>query len=202
MSHPSPPAQASKFWFSNFEIDAKDMELRKEGVRIRLQDQPFRILLILMESPGELVTREELRDRVWAAETFVEFEHSLNTSINKLRRALNDSAGQPRYIETVPRRGYRFIGELQTVPAMTPVSEPAPGAKPRSWVWVMAAFLMVGISAAGAWRWTRPVPASLLPSVPLTSYPGVEAPPSFSPDVTQIALAWTGPNEDNTDVFE
>jgi len=98
--------------FGQFEVVRKSGELRKNGTRIKLQDQPFRILLALLDRPGEIVTREELRGQLWPADTFVEFEHSLNTSINRLRRTLGDSADRPRYIETVPRRGYRFIGEI------------------------------------------------------------------------------------------
>ena len=105
---PAPPVR-----FGPFEADAAAGELRKNGARIKLQDQPFRILLLLLERPGEVVTREELVENLWPKGTFVEFEHSLNTSINKLRRALNDSAAHPRYIETVPRRGYRFIGMFE-----------------------------------------------------------------------------------------
>jgi TolB-like protein len=99
--------------FGCFEVDLRARELRKEGVRIRLQDQPFEILAAIIERPGEIVTREELRLRLWPAGTFVDFEHSLNAAIKRLRGALGDDADNPRFVETVPRRGYRFIPALE-----------------------------------------------------------------------------------------
>jgi len=106
--------------FGIFEVDLRGGELRKRGLRIRLQDQPFQVLAMLLERPGELVTREELRARLWTADTFVDFDHGLNKAVNKLREALGDSAASPRFIETVARRGYRFIAEvapLESTPA-------------------------------------------------------------------------------------
>src|SRR5439155_4226599 len=87
-------------------------ELRKAGIRIRLEGQPLAILQMLLERPGELVTREELQKNLWPADTFVDFEHSLNAAVKRLRASLNDSADQPRYVETLARRGYRFIAPL------------------------------------------------------------------------------------------
>src|SRR6202171_2884391 len=101
--------------FGSFEVDVRAGELRKHGVKIKLQEQPFQILLALLQRPGELVSREELRSRIWPADTFVDFDNSLNTSINKLREALGDSAESPRFIETLPRRGYRFIAPVSSV---------------------------------------------------------------------------------------
>ena len=97
--------------FGVFELDLRSGELRKAGGRINLSDQPFRILAVLLEHPGELVTRDELRSRVWPTDTFVDFEHGLNAAIKRLRDALGDSADTPRFVETLPRRGYRFIAE-------------------------------------------------------------------------------------------
>ncbi len=91
-------------------------ELRKHGIRIRLQDQPCRILLALLENPGEVVTREELRRRIWGEDTFVDFDHSLSAAVNRLREALSDTAENPRYIETMARRGYRFIAPVEGSP--------------------------------------------------------------------------------------
>ena len=101
------------FRFGSYQADARTGELHKEGARVRLQEQPFQVLVMLLERPGELVTREEIRARLWGAETFVDFDHSLNTAINKLRETLNDSATEPRYIETLARRGYRFIAAVE-----------------------------------------------------------------------------------------
>src|SRR5215471_1771490 len=95
--------------FSVFEADLRASELRKHGVRIKLQDQPFRILSRLLEHPGDIVTREELRQDLWRDHTFVDFDRSLNKAMAKLRSALGDSAETPRYIETIPRHGYRLI---------------------------------------------------------------------------------------------
>jgi len=95
--------------FGVYEVDTAQGDLRKNGIRIKLQEQPFRILVHLLERPGEVVTRDELRVRLWPDDTFVEFDKALSTAANKLREALGDNAGNPRFIETIPRRGYRFI---------------------------------------------------------------------------------------------
>jgi cholera toxin transcriptional activator len=95
--------------FGVFEADAGTGELRKSGVRMRLQDQPFQVLVVLLERPGEVVTREDLRQKLWPSDTFVDFDHSLNTVVNKLREVLGDSASNPRFIETLAKRGYRFM---------------------------------------------------------------------------------------------
>src|SRR4030088_2230314 len=105
--------------FGVFEVDARAGEVRKQGVRIKLQEQPFHVLTVLLQRPGEVVTREELRSENWSADTFVDFDNSLNTAINKLREALGDSADNPRFIETLPRRGYRFIAQVTGVEGTT-----------------------------------------------------------------------------------
>src|ERR1700758_3661018 len=107
------PANASAVWrFGVFEIDARTGELRRNGQSIKLREQPSRILLILVEHAGELVTREQLRQRLWPSDTFVDFDHSLNTAVMKLREALGDSADRPLYIETIPKKGYRFLAPV------------------------------------------------------------------------------------------
>jgi Tol biopolymer transport system component/DNA-binding winged helix-turn-helix (wHTH) protein len=103
---------ATRFRFGLFEADAESGELRKSGIRIRLQAQPFRLLICLVERPGEVVSREEIQQRLWGSDTIVDFDHSLGTAINKLREALGDSAENPRFIETLARRGYRFIAPV------------------------------------------------------------------------------------------
>lgn len=102
--------------FAAFEADLKTGELRKNGIKIKLQEKPFQILSLLLEHPGELVTREELRQKLWPANTFVDFDHSLGTAVAKLRQALGDSAQNPRYVETVSNRGYRFLFPVENVP--------------------------------------------------------------------------------------
>jgi DNA-binding winged helix-turn-helix (wHTH) protein len=99
--------------FGLYEIDLVSGELRKEGTRVRLQEQPFQVLAMLLERPGEMVTREEMRTRLWPGDTFVDFDHGLNTAVNKLREALGDAAANPRFVQTVARRGYRFIAPVQ-----------------------------------------------------------------------------------------
>jgi serine/threonine-protein kinase len=117
-------ARALNARFGPFELDIRAGELHKEGRRIRLQEQPFQVLLMLLESPSAVVSREEIRKRLWPDDTVVEFDHSINVAVKRLRDALRDSAEKPRYIETVARRGYRFIGELKTVDRLAPVAGP------------------------------------------------------------------------------
>ena len=124
--------------FGVFELDLATGELRKNGTLIRLQEQPFQVLAMLLDRPGELVTRDELRNKLWSTDTFVDFDHSLNTAVNKLREALGDLASNPRFVQTVARRGYRFIAPVQeTRPVALPVESsqvspaaPAQGAPP------------------------------------------------------------------------
>src|SRR5258708_19160062 len=110
------PAISSKLVrFGIYEVDLRTSELRKQGRKIRLQEQPCRILAILLEQRGEVVTREELRKRLWSDDTFVDFDHSLNTAIMRLREALCDSSDNPRFIESMPRLRYQFIAPLEEV---------------------------------------------------------------------------------------
>jgi DNA-binding winged helix-turn-helix (wHTH) protein/tetratricopeptide (TPR) repeat protein len=139
--------------FGTFEVDLRLGELRKQGKRIKLQDQPFHVLAVLLQRPGEVVTREELRNKNWSPDTFVDFDNSLNTAINKLREALGDSADNPRFIETLPRRGYRFIA---------PVSSDHHGKTPLTaarWKIVLPVVVVVFVAAAllggRLWRSSR-----------------------------------------------
>jgi DNA-binding winged helix-turn-helix (wHTH) protein/tetratricopeptide (TPR) repeat protein len=147
--------------FGPFTVDLVSREIRNGG-KVQLQEQPFQILAILLEQPGQLVTREELQQRLWPAGTFVDFDHSINTAIKKLREALEDDAEQPRFIETLPRRGYRFIGQLEETIDESPTT-PAGPATPNTWQtqlrrrWFMpfavavisGALLFVGLHLAG-----------------------------------------------------
>src|ERR1700687_3757456 len=167
--------------FGTFEVDLQEQELRKSGIRIKLQEQPFQILTMLLERPGHTVSREELCHRLWPADTFVDFDHGLNTNIKRLREVLGDDSENPRFIETLHRRGYRFIapvdgartlaagnGEQSSIPAVeqAPVL-PSPGISPlattgteRRWRrggTALAALIVLG--AAGLWvylLWHRP----------------------------------------------
>src|ERR1700746_1413452 len=132
--------------FAHFEVDFRAGELRKHGRRIRLQDQPLRVLAMLVDRPGEVITREELRLQLWSADTFVDFDHGLNSAVARLRESLNDSAEQPRYVETVPRRGYRFIGTI-AVPEAAPVpQDEVPNG--RSWPTLTSWLAVAGILLA------------------------------------------------------
>src|SRR5580693_4625350 len=113
--------------FGDFEVDLRSGELRKAGVKLKFGGQTFQVLSILLERPGDVVTREELQKRLWP-DTFVDVDHNLNTAINKIREVLGDSAEKPRFVETLPRREYRFIGELE--PPAPPVLEPVVPGQP------------------------------------------------------------------------
>jgi DNA-binding winged helix-turn-helix (wHTH) protein len=124
----SPGRASGVVRFDVFELDLRAAELYKAGRRIKLQIQPFRALALLLERPGEVITREEFEKRLWPEDTFVDFDHSLNTAIRKLRQALGDDKNKPRFVETLPKRGYRFIGNLQT--AALPVTTETPADSP------------------------------------------------------------------------
>jgi DNA-binding winged helix-turn-helix (wHTH) protein len=120
------PESIRKVRFAAFEVDLRSGELRKHGVRLKLQDQPFQILALLLERPGEIVTREELRKRLWPADTFVDFDVGLNTAVKRLRDVLGDSAEGSRYVETLPRRGYRFIASVERIDDLSVHTERSP----------------------------------------------------------------------------
>lgn len=150
--------------FDAFEADLRAEELYKAGRKIKLQVQPFHVLAMLLEKPGEVVTREELQKRLWPADTFVDFDHSLNTAIKKLRQALNDDKKKPRFVETLPKRGYRFLATVKRPvasrePETTPAHASATRAQaPSSWVGRVAklscedglSFVLVAIDEAAA----------------------------------------------------
>lgn len=138
--------------FATFEVDLRTGELRKQGVRVKLQEQPFHVLIALLQRPGTVVTREELRSQLWQSDTFVDFDNGLNTCINKLREALGDSADNPRFIETLPRRGYRFLAPV----TKDGVENPATAAVGRKVVLrgaVAVVLLVAAVAFAGMARW-------------------------------------------------
>lgn len=216
---PGPPS----IRFGVFEADLRTEELRKSGRKLRLPNQSFRVLAMLLNRAGQLVTRDELRARLWPAGTFVEYDQGLNAAVNRLRDALGDSAEEPQFIETLPKRGYRFIApiELETAPPATPAhpadvsiqpaddsSQPAVAALasasrgrmrvPRN---VLLAALCVVLVIAGAIVLITSRPPADPPLgrevVPFTSLPGQEVAPTFSPDGSQIAFAWNGETGDD-----
>ena len=157
----APTLAARVLRFDAFELDLRTGELRKHGVKLRLQGQPLQVLAILLESAGNLVTREELRGQLWLADTFVDFDHSLHNAIARIREVLADSAETPRYIETLPRRGYRFIAQVEQVRAELPLAPSENGnqtgqkvaattrAKPR----MALAFILLALVAVGSVFW-------------------------------------------------
>jgi TolB-like protein/DNA-binding winged helix-turn-helix (wHTH) protein/Flp pilus assembly protein TadD len=148
--------------FATFEVDLQAHELRKNGLKLKLHGQPFQVLAMLLERPGEIVNREQLQERLWPTDTFVDFDHGVNTAINRLREALGDSADNPRFIETLPRRGYRFIAPIEPIPPVPAVTDASPspipqaqptplpetGVQPRHgkrFIWILAAALLLGL---------------------------------------------------------
>jgi Tol biopolymer transport system component/DNA-binding winged helix-turn-helix (wHTH) protein len=205
MSQPD-PASSHIVRFSHFELDLRSGELSSNGRRRTLPEQPLQILRVLLDRPGELVTRDELRERLWPADTFVDFEHGLNAAVKRLRDALGDSADVPRLIETVPRRGYRFIAPVSHVDRELAVNRESesPSAPPRRRARAAAISItgVCAITAAAWWFWPRPLPpAASQVVVPLTTLKGVEVYPTLSPDGEQVAFDWDGNTGDNRDIY-
>jgi Tol biopolymer transport system component/DNA-binding winged helix-turn-helix (wHTH) protein len=150
--------------FGTFELDLRAGELRRNGSKVKLQEQPFRILTMLLERPGDVVTREELQKKLWPADTFVDFDHSLNAAIRRLRDALGDTAENPRFVETVARRGYRLLPPVNGAPAV-PAAAPAPPVPPatssaKRWLGIAVATVLLAGAGVGWFlspRWARPV---------------------------------------------
>lgn len=202
--------------FGPFAADLDSQELLRGETRLRIPGQSFRILTLLLAKPGALVTREEMQQELWPSDTFVDFDHGLSAAVRRLRDALNDSADSPRYIETLPRRGYKFIGQIEKeTPGATNSREsagplnlqPPSPEKPESdeqtlssplWKWALVGIglLAVGLISAviyfsGPDR-KAPETTRSLGAVPFTSLPGLSVAPAFSPDGSRIAFAWTG----------
>ena len=195
---PAPSRQVVRF--GAFELDLRVGELRKAGVRVNLQEQPFKVLECLVERPGELVTREELRQRLWQDDTFVDFEHGVNAAVKRLRETLGDSAETPRFIETLPRRGYRLIAPVERDQAPVVEADPATTgrgaadqrlqadeqpARPKRWSARLIGASVLGLlvtAAVGGWVLSRSPKRPELPMkvIALTSLKGFEIGPSFS----------------------
>ena len=167
MSVPVAPSPERLIRFDTFEVDVRTGELRKQGVRVRLAEQPFSVLALLLAQAGEVVTLDELQQKLWPRDTFVDFDRGLNKAINRLRDALGDSADAPRFIETLPKRGYRFIGS--TVPSSPTTGDPAKPrpARKRPWLPLAGAFALALATILLTWRWTteRAPPASAEPLI-------------------------------------
>jgi Tol biopolymer transport system component/DNA-binding winged helix-turn-helix (wHTH) protein len=189
----------AKVRFDAFEFDFHVGELRREGQRVRLQDQPSRVLFRLLQRPGEVVTREELRQDLWPADTYVDFDHGLNSAVARLRETLRDSADKPRFVETISKRGYRFIAPLRPDdPAVPePALIPAEPDQPRSRFfvsrrfWAVAVFFATSSCAAAIWAMYRPDVDKQLTKievVPLIGLRGFQATPALSPDGNLVAF--------------
>jgi DNA-binding winged helix-turn-helix (wHTH) protein len=160
MQMPLEAQSCSILRFGVFEVDVRAGEVRKQGVRIKLQEQPFHVLTVLLRRPGEIVTREELRAQLWQSDTFVDFDNGLNTSINKLREALGDSADSPRFVETLPRRGYRFIAPVNGAdgPARGAAIGVSTAARTSSRKMVVAVLVLAaGIAGGLLWHSRKPL---------------------------------------------
>jgi TolB-like protein/DNA-binding winged helix-turn-helix (wHTH) protein/Tfp pilus assembly protein PilF len=212
MSEASTPARLR---FGVFELDRRAGELRKHGVRLRLQEQPFQVLAMLLERPGETVTREELRNRLWTAETFVDFDHGVNKAVNRIRDALGDSATSPRFVETVARRGYRFIADVAVVEGaptirpevrsgdlvplagepVAPVADPLALGRLHPWRIIGAALALVSILVvvrALPSRDPRPAPIRSLAVLPLENLSGDTSQEYFADGMTDELIATLG----------
>src|ERR1700722_6955783 len=174
--------------FGVFEANFETGELRKNGAKVPLQGQPFQVFAILLEHVGELVGREELRQKVWPEDTFVDFDHALNTAITKIRVALGDDADNPRFVETLPRRGYRFIGPVAK--RLTPGV--LGGARTRRRLSAIGVAALVLLSAGAIWRFRGNPVEPPVELVPLASLSGYETTPSFSPDGNEVAFVLRG----------
>jgi Tol biopolymer transport system component len=197
--------------FGTFELSFESRELRKNGVRLKLSGQAMQVLIILAERPGQLVSREELQQKLWAGDSYGDFEHGLNAAVNRLRETLCDSATEHVYIDTLPRRGYRFIGPIREHPLVASITSeskettqpyPAPisttdGTGDRqNWLkigaWIFFGAVLATTTLFGYYRFRpSPQPATLT-ALPFTAYSGTEVMPAFSPDGSQIAFAWDG----------
>src|SRR5947209_2328622 len=183
--------------FGRFEFVERTGELLKDGVSLKLTGQALQLFAILLERAGEMVTREELQQRLWPHDSFGDFDHKINAAVNRMRQVLGDSAESPQYIETLPRRGYRFIAVPEPEQQSSPQPHPAvPKPKPKptfpfKTAALIALPLLVLLVVAGFWRLRRESPRARDPEsfkvMPITSLPGGEYHPAFSPDGTRIA---------------
>ena len=194
---PGAEYRAPAYRFGVFELDASRGILRKHGIRIKLQDQPQQILLLLLEHPGEVVTREQIQKRLWPDNTFVDFDNAINSAVRKLRETLGDSAENPRFVETLARRGYRLIVPVSTGTGHNQETQiPLPAVVPRlrARPIIAAAVLVVGLGTVATWlvRQYNARDSAGLRLTPLTTNTGIEIQPSFSPDGTRVTYSSSG----------
>ena len=197
------PVFPSRIRFGDLEADLVTGELCKDGSpeRILLQDQPLAILRALVARPGEMVSRDELIQLLWNGNTNVDFDPSLNKTVNRLRESLGDSAETPRYIETLSRRGYRFIAKVE-LPQMPNGGRSSPRAWKKVVAWTVAGAACVLAAVLVFNKIQGHAELTTITPVPFTDYPGVEFCPTFSPDGSQIAFEWGGGPESESKGFD
>jgi Tol biopolymer transport system component/DNA-binding winged helix-turn-helix (wHTH) protein len=192
---PGPETERRIVRFAAFELDLEARELRKLGIRVQVQDQPLQVLAALLERPGEIVSREDLIGRLWHDGTHVDFDRGLNAAVTRLRQALSDSAEAPRYVETVARRGYRFIALLESAVPQRSAARPEAPPHGGRWRYSLAAALasLVVCAFAVVWwaaRFAAPAPDEAPIALPLTTWDGIERNPDLSPDGSHVAFEW------------
>src|SRR6266567_6566402 len=203
---PAPASSTDRVQFGVFELDLQRAELRKSGVKVKLQEQPLKVLQVLLENPREIVSREDLRRRVWPANTFVEFDQGLYSAMARLRDALGDSSDSPRFIETVARRGYRFVAPVTIAPSGLDTqgreeADQAPRKRARLDVRRLITSLVAGLvggallliivfafDIAGAREWLRRNAVKNVQVERITDFVGVKESPAISPDSKTVAF--------------
>ncbi|MGH9627398.1 MAG: winged helix-turn-helix domain-containing protein, partial [Bryobacteraceae bacterium] len=193
--------------FGAFEFDARSRELRKNGVRIKLQEQPTQVLSLLLGQAGNVVEREQIQRHLWPDKAFGDFDNAINSAVRKLREALCDPADNPRFVETLSRRGYRFVAPVspQTDDELPPRVPPSHLTFPPRRIWKRVTLFAVPAAAIViTWVLSRQFTTPKLPDLrvtPLTTYSGTQLRPSFSPDGTIVAFSWDGPDGRNVDIY-
>lgn len=201
------PARQNTIRFGDFELDLARQTLSRRGIRLKLQNQPCHVLALLIQHAPAVVSRDEIRQHVWGDNVHIDTERSINFCIRQIRGVLLDNAASPRFIETLPREGYRFIAPLEGMvppktinlnssPAVKEKEEvPIQNVRPKNHQWLVLSLALAGaltVAVIGVWLLRREVPVKVSNITPVTSYPGDEREPSFSPDGRQVAFSWNG----------